>query len=96
MYQLILKPNAILMAREAYEWYEDKSEGLGEIFLAELETCIQKIKSEPVLYSKVKKNFRQLSLKRFPYVVVYELIKTEVIVFAIFHTSRNPKDKFKG
>lgn len=37
MYQLILKPGAILMAKDAYNWYEEQRQGLGEIFLEELD-----------------------------------------------------------
>jgi len=39
MYQLVLKPRAILMAKDAYDWYEAQRQGLGEIFLTELESC---------------------------------------------------------
>lgn len=95
MHPLIIKPRAILMAKEAYDWYEEQSNGLGEIFLSELDRCYKKIEVQPTLYGKAKKNFRQIKLKRFPYVVVYEIIKSEVIVFAVFHTSRSPKHKFR-
>jgi len=83
------------MAKEAYDWYEKQSNGLGEIFLSELDRCYKKIEAQPTFYSKTRKNFRQLRLKRFPYVVVYEVMKSEVIIFAVFHTSRSPKHKFK-
>ena len=95
MHPLIIKPRAITMAKEAYEWYEQQSKGLGEIFLSELNNCYKKIEAQPALYSKTKKNFRQLRLKRFPFVVIYEILRSEVVVFAVFHTSRDPKYKFK-
>jgi len=95
MYQLIIKPRAILMAKEAYNWYEKQSNGLGEIFLSELESSYKKIEVQPTFYSKIKKNFRKIRLKRFPYVVIYEILKAEVVVFAVFHTSKNPKSSFK-
>ena len=95
MHPLIIKPGAIGMAREAYDWYELQSKGLGEIFLAELNNCYKKIEAQPTFYSKAKKNFRQIRLKRFPYLVIYQILKSEVVVFAVFHTSRNPKSKFK-
>jgi plasmid stabilization system protein ParE len=53
-------------------------------------------KSHPEYFGKIRKNVRQAALKRFPYVIVYEIIKAEVVVFAVFHTRRNPKLKFKG
>src|SRR5690606_39955105 len=59
----------------SYWWYEEQKEGLGEDFLTELESCFSKLKSHPQYFGKFKKNFRQVVLKRFPYVVVFEIIK---------------------
>lgn len=84
------------MAKDAYEWYEAQKKGLGEEFLQELETFYLKLQSHPEYFHKIKKNFRQIALNRFPYVIVYELIKSEVVVFAVFHTKRNPKLKFQN
>ena len=95
MYALIIKPRAILMIKEAYDWYELQRPGLGEEFLDELDSFYQRIEVHPEYFGKIKKNFRQAALKRFPFVLVYEIIKTEVVVFAVFHTSRNPRYKFK-
>ncbi len=95
MYQLVIKPRAIQMAKDAYEWYEEEQPGLGNLFLTELEISYDKIEAWPASYAKIKKNFRQAILKTFPYVVVFEIFKNEVVVYAVFHTSRSPKKKFK-
>lgn len=96
MYALQLKARAIEMTKDAYDWYELQKPGLGEEFLHELEGIYQKLSITPQYFGKVKKTFRQAALKRFPFVVVYEIIKAEVVVYAVFHTSRNPRYKFKG
>ena len=83
------------MAKDAYDWYEEQRQGLGEIFLAELDNCYKKLQSRPAASSKIKKNYRQARLKHFPYVIVYEIIRTDVVVLSVFHTRRNPKHKFK-
>lgn len=44
---LILKPRAILMAKDAYIWYETQRFGLGEEFLDELESAYQTIEINP-------------------------------------------------
>jgi len=95
MYQLVIKPRAIEMAREAYKWYEEQQPGLGDLFLIELDSCYDKLEAFPLVYAKIKKNFRQIILKTFPYVVVFEIFKDEVVIYAVFHTSRNPRKKFK-
>ena len=94
MYSLIIKPRAILMTKDAYDWYEEQRPGLGEEFLEELDGLYSKLSSHPGYFGKVKKNFRQAALKRFPFVIVYEIIKSEVVVSAVFHTKRNPRFKF--
>lgn len=94
MHHLILKPAAIQMAKDAYDWYESQQDNLGEIFLASLSDSLKRVKLQPNANSKIKKNYRQARLKKFPYVVVYEIIRKEIIVFSIFHTSRDPKNKY--
>ena len=83
------------MTKEAYDWYKKQKQGLGEEFLGELDGCYDKLQLHPEYFGKIKKNFRQAALKRFPYVVVYEIIKSDVIVFAVFHTNRNTNSKIK-
>lgn len=43
MYSLILKPRAILMTKDAYNWYETQKPGLGEEFLEELDVLYHKL-----------------------------------------------------
>jgi plasmid stabilization system protein ParE len=95
MYEVIMKPLAINMVKEAYEWYKEQQKGLGDRFLQELRASSAKLESWPDAYTKIKKNYRQLVLHTFPYVIVFEIIKNEVIVYAVFHTSRNPAKKFR-
>ncbi|MGZ3874174.1 MAG: type II toxin-antitoxin system RelE/ParE family toxin [Mucilaginibacter sp.] len=95
MYNLIIKRRAIEMAQEAYDWYEEQQEGLGGLFLQELDNCFSKAEKFPLGYARIRKNFRQIILANFPYVIVFEVLKDDVVVYAVFHTSRNPRKKFK-
>ena len=94
-YALEIHPKAENETVDAYNWYEDQYNGLGEMFLSDLESVYKKIELNPDFFSKAGKGFRQAVLKQFPYVVVYEIKRTRVVVYAVFHTSRNPKQKFK-
>jgi hypothetical protein len=95
MYTIQIKPNAIQMAKDAYDWYEEQKEGLGDLFLSELSRCYTRLEKNPLFYQKLKKNYRHLVLNKFPYVLIFEIIGAEIIIFAVFHTARNPKSKFK-
>ncbi len=59
MYQLGIKPRAILMVKDEYKWYEKQKQGLGEEFLEELDKFYHKVQSHPEYFGRVKKNFRQ-------------------------------------
>lgn len=52
MYSLIIKPRAILMTKDAYEWYEEQKPGLGEEFLDELDGIYNKLSSHPEYFEK--------------------------------------------
>ena len=49
---------------------------------------------KPVL-SVVHEDYRRCLLQRFPYAVFYEYSGSTVIVYSVFHTSRNP-DKWRA
>ncbi len=83
------------MAKAAYDWYEEQQSGLGDLFLSELDRGLDKLETWPLSYAKIKKDYRQLILQTFPYAIVFEILDTDVIVYAVFHTSRNPRKKFK-
>lgn len=94
-YKLEVQPGAEEDTWRAYIWYEEQHEGLGEFFLKELEIFYKKLETTPEIFSSIIKQYRQAILKQFPYVIVYEISRTKVIVYAVFHTSRNPKNKIK-
>ncbi len=94
MYSLIIKPLAVATARDVYLWYEDQRAGLGELFLAALDSGLKNIQPTPMANAKVKRNYRQVRLHRFPYVIVYEIIRSEIVVLTVFHIRRNPRHKF--
>lgn len=95
MYNLIIRDRAQLMLDEAYVWYEQKSPGLGERLLQEVIIGFKNLQYHPEYYTKSKDNYRQLILNSFPYKLVFEIIGTDVIVYSIFHTSRNPENLFE-
>lgn len=64
------------MQKDAYDWYELQKKGLGELFLEELDENYRKLQSFPTAYSNKEHKYRQLNLKKFPYVIVFKIIKT--------------------
>ncbi|MBU0699124.1 MAG: type II toxin-antitoxin system RelE/ParE family toxin [Proteobacteria bacterium] len=89
--ELIIAPEAQQDIDEAYSWYEDRRSGLGEEFLACVDACIQAICRTPELHAKVHEEYRRSLVRRFPYAIFYEYTGGKVIVYSIFHASRDPK-----
>lgn len=72
-------------------WYEDLVEGLGEEFLIEFFTALDRIAENPFLYLKVGGEIRRCLLRRFPYIIYFVAHEYEVIVIGLFHSSRDPR-----
>ncbi|MEM0542303.1 hypothetical protein WFZ85_06720 [Flavobacterium sp. j3] len=46
-------------------------------------------------YQIKRKPYREVFIKHFPYLIIYEIETSNIIVYAIFNTSLNPKKKPK-
>ena len=90
-YDVLFKEEANLDVFEARNWYESRRIGLGEELLDEIEGCVNILKRDPQIYRIRKRNCRYCPLKRFPYVIVYEIFDRQVIVFAVFNTYQHPR-----
>lgn len=96
MYKLEIDELAREDLRDAMHWYEKQQEELGVRLLHEVRKTIQLIVKNPKHFKKIAKEYRQLKTDIFPYVIIYEFINEKIVVYRIFHTSRNPKEKFKA
>ncbi len=94
-YDLIIKEEALADMQSAYNYYEDRKKGLGLRFVDNLDDCFERLKLYPYHYQIRRKPYREALLKVFPYLVIYEIEDENIIVFAVFNTSRNPIKKPK-
>ena len=76
---------------EAYQWFQDQRVGLGEEFLAEVQTVLDRIQENPELHAPIYENVRHARIKRFAHAVYYRLEPTRVVVIAVHHGKRDPK-----
>jgi plasmid stabilization system protein ParE len=96
-YRIELHPKAVEELQDAYTWYEERSEGLGKRFVSYLNKRIVELSEVPERYPKKKGHLREVGIEVFPYIIIYEVLKKEKIVFIsyIFHGKRNPNKKYK-
>ena len=96
-YRIELHPLALQEMEESYQWYEDRSPGLGRSFLAAIQKRFDRIADLPESYAKKKGDYREAPLPKFPFVVIYEVHAKRKTVFVtyVFHTKRDPSLKYK-
>jgi plasmid stabilization system protein ParE len=74
----------------ATDWYEQQRTGLGNDFVARVREAMNRITANPQIGQGVYQDVRKVVVTRFPYVVLYKEDQGEVLVIAVFHTSRDP------
>ncbi len=84
-------PDAQTDIAEAYAWYEVQRRGLGEEYLVCLDAGFERITRMPEGHPEVYRSFRRALIRRFPYSIFYQIVDGSVIVYAVFHNSRDPK-----
>lgn len=60
-------------------------------FIQSLEVCVAQIERTPEIWPRVDEETRRGRLRRFPYVVYYELHGDDVVVLAVWHGHRDPE-----
>ncbi|MEH1814634.1 MAG: type II toxin-antitoxin system RelE/ParE family toxin [Nostoc sp.] len=64
---------------EAYDWYEGREFGLGAEFLRCIDACLNLIQRHPSTYQIIDETYRRATIRRFPYVVLYELMNRRLL-----------------
>ncbi len=93
IYELVIKEEAVFEITESYLYYESKSLGLDDRFVNQLETYLDRITQFPFHFEVKRKPYREAFIKKFPFLIIYEIIETQVVVYSVFNTNRNPTKK---
>lgn len=93
-YEIVLRARYELL--EAWKWYEDRQEGLGDRLINQINLKIKQVIQTPERYPEKKRSFREAKIKVFPYLLIYKIAnrKKVITIIPIFHTGRNPKMKY--
>ncbi|MGH9618305.1 MAG: type II toxin-antitoxin system RelE/ParE family toxin [Bryobacteraceae bacterium] len=85
-----IHPDALEEAEAARDWYRRRSVRAAEMFLDELDCAIAAIESDPARYPEYLFGARRTILRRFPYLMVFRTIGSDVEVIAVAHGHRRP------
>jgi plasmid stabilization system protein ParE len=92
-YKLVIDVEALRDIQEATDWYNQQSNGLGSRFQKQVKSQINNLKSYPGSYTIRYADVHCMLIKKIPFLVHFTVDNTEALVevFAVIHTSRNPK-----
>jgi plasmid stabilization system protein ParE len=75
---------------EEFDWYEAWTPPSGPAFEAAVRAVYRRLSANPRMHARVYGEARKALVSGYPYVVMYAVEATEVVVFAVHHTSRDP------
>jgi plasmid stabilization system protein ParE len=96
-YISILSTRAQKEITQAWEWYEERQQTLGDRFIKEVINKLRLIEQNPERYPTRYKSYKETSVNVFPFVIIYRINrkKRSVRIVSVFHTSLNPSKKYK-
>jgi len=92
-YNLKIEKNALQDIQGITDWYTIQLQNLGSRFQKQAKFTINSLKTNPHNYAVRYADVHCVGIKKFPFLVHYTIDDEALIVsiFAILHTSRNPK-----
>ena len=75
---------------ETTAYYESEVPGLGDRFIAEVESIIEVLCDQPNIGQSVGDKLRRILLARFPYSLIYSIESERIWVIAVAHHRRRP------
>ena len=91
------EPDALLEVSNAANWYDDRRSGLGADFLSAVDGTTNRIAQQRILGLRLpaldrSSTVRRVSVPRFPYQVVFQIVNEVVRVLAVAHHHQRPGD----
>jgi plasmid stabilization system protein ParE len=92
-YKLKIEQEALQDIQEITDWYNSQVQGLGSRFQKQAKSQVNSLKTNPHIYSNRYVDVNCMLIKKFPFLVHYTINDDAFLVeiFAVIHTSRNPK-----
>jgi toxin ParE1/3/4 len=75
----------------SYNYYFEERHKVADAFFKRINMSFEDIKQNPFAFPVAYKNIRKYVVKKFPFVIYYQIVNSTIKVIAIFHTSRNPE-----
>jgi plasmid stabilization system protein ParE len=76
---------------DAAVWYEERRSGLSAEFRAEVDAAVALAAEQPLRFPRKHKDIRCVRVRRFPYSVFFLQGESRIVVLAVFHVRRDPR-----
>lgn len=91
MLNIELSPAAQIDFDDAADWYGAEDDDLGIRFIYEISSTLALIQRLPSSFPIVHgTSVRRALVRKFPYIILFTVQAERILVYSIFHTSRNP------
>jgi hypothetical protein len=95
-YRLIIKEQAKSEIEDVVIYYNEQREDLGFEFWDAVEIALQDIGANPLGYQIKYDVYRTKLIKPFPYLLIFELIGKDIVVYQCFGGKEDPSKKYKN
>ncbi len=85
----IVRYHSLCDVREAAEWYDQWSPGLGDAFVDLVRKCVAGVLADPQRFALSPSGCRYIRVPRFPYVVFFDLADNELLMLGVLHTAQS-------
>lgn len=75
---------------ETVEYYNNELAGLGDQFLLEVLSSLERIKRFPQAWHPFTANSRRCQTRRFPFGLAYQILESEILIVAVANLHRRP------
>lgn len=89
--QIRFLPEADTDLAEARVWYGLQRDGLDIKLMQRIDETLQRISVAPRRFPLIHRHLRRAIVRQFPFAIFYDVTKNEIVVFAVFHSRRDPK-----
>lgn len=92
-FRIVIDEDVRTDIQESIDWYNEQKQGLGKQFFTQVNTTINRLKSNPFFQIRYD-NVRCLPIERFPFMLHFTVDESQksVVIHAVFHTSRDPEN----
>ncbi len=81
--------------KDAAEYYEALQKGLSIRLIDDWDATLEAIIKTPLGFQKKFKEFRCIQLVRFPYIIVYKVEITTIVVYRFINARKKPEKRYR-